>query len=57
MAAADKGDQSIGCATLQESYPSQMKAMDPMGQYIQYGANGGMVWKSVPGAIWPHGKG
>ena len=30
--------------------------MDPMGQYIQYGADGGMVWKNDPGVIWAHGK-
>ena len=27
-----------------------------MGQYIQYGADGGMVRKNTPGAIWAHGK-
>ena len=27
-----------------------------MGQYLQYGANGGMVWKNAPGVIWAHGK-
>ena len=36
--------------------PSQVKAMDPLCQYIQYGADGGVVRKNAPGAIWTHGK-
>ena len=37
-------------------YPFQLRATDPMGQYIQYGVDGGMVRKNAPGAIWMHGK-
>ena len=36
-------------------YPSQVRAVYPMRQYIQYGTDGGMVWKDAPGVIQAHG--
>ena len=37
-------------------HPSQMGPTDPMGQYMQYGADGGMGQEKRVGAIWTHGK-
>ena len=38
------------------THPSQIRATDPIGQYIQYLDDGGMVRKNAPGAIWAHGN-
>ena len=36
--------------------PSQRVPTDPMGPYIQYGSDGGIVRKNTPGMIWAHGE-
>ena len=50
QAGATAGDPSHPlCRQMQAKHPSQIGPMDPMGPYIQYGVDSGMVQKSGQG--------
>ena len=50
------GNPNLRSLSLTVKYPSQIRAMDRMGEYIQYGGRSGMVWTNAPGSIFVRAK-